>query len=64
MRIVVERNRCAGMSICESLDPERFVVDADGKVVVQQENLDDEAAIAIARDAVESCPTKALTIID
>jgi ferredoxin len=52
------------MALCEGLDPDRFEVQADGKVLVQRDELEDGAAIELVRDAVESCPTQALRILD
>jgi len=63
MSVVVDRTKCGGMGICEGLDPERFQVQADGKVQVMQEDIEDDAAREIVQDAVDSCPTGALRIV-
>ncbi|HWI30545.1 MAG TPA: ferredoxin [Microbacterium sp.] len=62
LRILVDRGRCTGIGICESLDPDRFEVDDDGSLVVHDDTVADadrEATIA----AVESCPARALTLV-
>lgn len=64
MKVLADHTKCQGMALCEGLDPDRFEVQADGKVLVRQESLDDEAAIELVRDAVASCPTRALRILD
>ncbi len=63
LRIVVDRNRCTGIGICESLDPDRFEVDDDGTLIVHDDRVADadrEAATA----AVSGCPASALSLIE
>jgi ferredoxin len=64
VRIVVDRTTCAGIGICEGIDPERFEVRADGKVQVLKDHIEDDAALEIAEDAVTRCPTQSLRIED
>ena len=64
MRIVVNRATCAGIGICEAIDPERFEVQADGKTHVLKGDLEDDEALEVARDAVARCPTQSLQIVD
>ena len=64
MRIVVNRTTCAGIGICEGIDPERFEVQADGKTHVLKGDLEDDEALEFARDAVARCPTQSLQIVD
>jgi ferredoxin len=64
MRIVVNRTTCAGIGICEGIDPERFEVQADGKTHVLKGDLEDDEALEVARDAVARCPTQSLQIVD
>ena len=64
MRIVVNRTTCAGIGICEGIDPERFEVQADGKTHVLKGDLEDNEALEVARDAVARCPTQSLQIVD
>jgi len=61
MRIIVDRDRCTGLGMCEAEAPDLFEVQDDGSMVVlddapspdQQESI--EAACA-------ACPTGALTL--
>jgi ferredoxin len=64
VRIVVNRATCAGIGICEAIDPERFEVQADGKTHVLKDDLEDDEALEVARDAVARCPTQSLQIVD
>ena len=64
MRIVVDRTKCAGIGICEGIDPERFQVQADGKTQVLKTDLENDEALEVARQAVQMCPTESLSIVD
>ena len=63
MRITVDRARCIGSGICESLASEFFEVGDDGELVLLQENFD-EGDQADVEEAVRSCPTMALSVGD
>jgi ferredoxin len=52
-KIVVDGDRCTGLGMCEVQD--------DGVVRVLVESVDDER-VALAKKAVESCPTRALKL--
>ncbi|MBK1787308.1 ferredoxin [Prauserella cavernicola] len=60
MRITVDRNKCTGLGICESLAPDVFEINDDGELVLTAEvpdgQLDDVEA------AVSGCPTEALRL--
>jgi ferredoxin len=58
LRVHVDRDRCQGTGSCAFHAPGRFDVGDDVKVVV----LDGPASDAELRAAVESCPTRALTL--
>lgn len=58
MRIVVDRTRCTGMGICESIDPEHFDTGDDGVLTVRRDRADTLAALA----AVASCPASSLSL--
>ncbi len=62
-RARVDRTRCLGTGGCEALAPEVFEVGDDGVValLVAEVGPGDEDAV---RDAVDSCPTLALTLED
>lgn len=61
MKIIVDRSKCTGLGICESLAPDVFEVNDDGDlelttdVVPDGEMEDVEAAVA-------GCPTEALRL--
>jgi ferredoxin len=60
-RLQVDRERCVGSGTCEALAPDLFEVGDDGVVhVLRAPSSDgDEAAV---RDAVQACPTGALSL--
>ena len=62
-RVEVDRERCVGSGSCEMLAPEVFEVGDDGVVAVLRplSGPDDRA---LAEDAVQACPTRALSLID
>ena len=61
MRIVVDRTKCTGLGICESVAPDVFEVDESGDLVLLQEEITEEMC-AIVQDAVAGCPTFALRL--
>ncbi|HEX3705048.1 MAG TPA: ferredoxin [Mycobacteriales bacterium] len=62
MRIVVDRTKCSGLGICESLAPDHFEVNDDGIVMLLDENVNDDQRRLI-EDAVAACPTFALSLV-
>ncbi len=60
MRIVVDRGRCSGMGICESIAPEHFEVGDDGVMRLLRE----EGDTLDARSAVGSCPAGSLRLVE
>lgn len=61
MKISVDRTKCTGLGICESLAPDHFEMGEDGDLallddVVTDSTLDDVEA------AIEGCPTEALRL--
>ncbi|MTD55609.1 ferredoxin [Amycolatopsis sp. RM579] len=63
MRIDVDRRRCTGIGICESLVPERFEVDDDGTLIVHDDLVTPDIRDGI-EDAVRSCPASALSLTE
>lgn len=63
MDIILDRTKCTGLGICESLAPEVFEVDDEGALVLKSatvpvgQETDVEAAVA-------GCPTEALVLRD
>ena len=62
-RVVVDRERCVGSGACEALAVDVFEVDDDGVLVVLREEPAEEE-LPDVRDAVQACPTRALTLAD
>jgi len=63
MKITVDRVKCTGLGICESLAPNVFEVDDDGDLVLLTETVSDEDLEGV-REAVAGCPTEALRLIE
>lgn len=59
MRIVVDRGRCVGMGICESVAPDRFEIGDDGVMLLHHEQVDTLDALV----AVRSCPASSLSLV-
>ena len=62
-RVQVDRDRCVGSGVCESLAPEVFEVDDDGALVVHRPE-PDAAQLDDVRDAVQQCPARALALAE
>lgn len=62
-RVQVDRERCVGSGVCESLAPEVFEVDDDGLLMVHREEPGDDQLDDV-RDAVQQCPTRALALTE
>ncbi|MGV0790182.1 ferredoxin [Mycolicibacterium sp. XJ1819] len=58
MKITVDRTKCSAIGLCEMTAPDVFQVDDDGKLHIA----DISAMTDAVRDAVDSCPTAALSI--
>ena len=61
MRIDVDRTRCAGIGICESLSPKHFEVDDGGDLVLLEPDVGHDD-LSDVREAIEGCPTQALSL--
>ena len=62
-RIDVDRERCVGSGTCEMLAPDLFEVGDDGIVAVLRQE-PDGTDVDAAEDAVQACPTQALSLVD
>ena len=62
MKIVVDRDKCTGLGICESLSPKYFEVNDAGDLVLMSEHAD-EADLGELEEAVAGCPTEALRLV-
>ena len=60
-RIVVDYDKCTGLGICESIAPDVFEVDDDGSLLILEEK-PDESRRGELQEAVDGCPTGALSI--
>lgn len=63
MKIVVDRNRCTGTGICESIADTYFQVGDDAALCVLHEEVQPPHRGKI-EEAVRSCPTRALSLRD
>lgn len=61
MKVILDRTKCTGLGICESLAPEFFEVNDDGELEVLKDDIGPEELAAV-EEAVAGCPTEALSI--
>ncbi len=62
MKIVVDRDKCEGLGMCESMAHEFFELDDDDVMHVLDENPGEEHRKLLS-SAVNSCPVLALTLV-
>jgi ferredoxin len=60
--IVVDRTRCTGIGICESIAEEYFEVGDDGALILHSETFTEQDR-ATVEEAVRACPAKALKLV-
>lgn len=61
-RIEVDRGRCTGIGICESLRDDRFEVGDDGTLILHDDSVT-ETEKSEFENIVLSCPASALKLI-
>ena len=61
MKIIVDRSKCTGLGICESLAPEHFEVDDSGALVLLDAHVTSETLTGV-EEAIAGCPTEALRL--
>ena len=61
-RIEVDRERCVGSGTCEMLAPDLFEVGDDGIVTALRAE-PDAGDVDAAEEAVQACPTQALSLL-
>jgi ferredoxin len=61
MKVVVNFAKCTGLGICESVSPEYFEVNDDGKLELLKDDISDDELQSV-EEAVSGCPTEALRI--
>ena len=59
VNIIIDKDKCIGCGTCVSLAPKSFKIGKDGKSEAINPAKDDEATI---KNAVDSCPTNAISI--
>jgi len=61
MFVILDREKCTGLGICESISPEHFEIDDDGRLVVLKDEFGEDER-ELLEEGVRSCPTAALRI--
>jgi ferredoxin len=61
MDVILDREKCTGLGICESVAPDHFEIDDDGELVVLRAEVRDGER-ALLEEAVRACPTGALRL--
>ncbi|GGN19944.1 ferredoxin [Streptomyces fuscichromogenes] len=61
MKITVDRSKCTGLGICESLSPDVFEVDDAGELVLKTDTVP-AGILSDVQEAVAGCPTEALRL--
>lgn len=63
MRVVVDNGKCTGLGLCEAAAPDVFEIQDDGSLKLLVEYPAEEQRTAL-EEAVASCPTEALRIVE
>ena len=63
MRVVVDRDKCTGLGMCEAEAPELFELQNDGSLVILNDQ-PSESQGPEAEAAADACPTEALSIVE
>ena len=63
MKVCIDYTKCTGIAMCESLDPDIFEVGEDGQSHVHEDALSEDKR-ALVDEAVQACPTGAISVID
>ena len=61
MRVSVDRTKCQGVGMCESIRPDVFELDDDGELILHEDVVAPDARDDLEQ-AVEACPTEALRL--
>ncbi|MEE2033025.1 ferredoxin [Rhodococcus chondri] len=61
MKVIVDRTKCTGLGVCESLAPYFFEVNESGELELLKEDVAADE-LATVEEAIASCPTAALHI--
>jgi ferredoxin len=60
MKVVVDRSKCVSLGVCETIS-EVFELDEDSELVIHEDRVPGSGLDEL-REAVQSCPVKALTL--
>lgn len=60
-RVLLDRDRCTGLGLCEALAEHIFQIQSDGTLAVVDQDIESGDVDAV-RQACESCPTEALRL--
>jgi ferredoxin len=63
MKVVHNKQLCEAHGVCTAVDPDRFELDDNDELMVHDDTVSD-ADLAKVRDAVDSCPRQALSLVD
>lgn len=61
MKVVVDYAKCTGLGICESVAPDFFEVNDEGKLEQLKQDISEDELQSV-EEAVAGCPTGALRI--
>ncbi|HEX3786233.1 MAG TPA: ferredoxin [Pseudonocardiaceae bacterium] len=61
MKIIVDRGRCTGLGMCESVAPEVFEVNDEGELELANDTVPD-GQLVLLEQAVACCPNEALRL--
>jgi len=63
VKVIVDRAKCTGIGICESLAPAHFEVNESGELVLLKQDVAPDE-VQVIDEAVGGCPTEALRLAD
>lgn len=63
MKLVLDENKCSSLGMCESVAPEVFEVGEEGGLTILNPTPPEDQR-ELMEEAVEACPTGALSIED
>lgn len=62
MKIEIDRGKCVGLGICESISPKYFELGDDVVLTIHLREAED-AELSEVQEAVRGCPTAALRLV-
>jgi ferredoxin len=63
MKVVVDRDKCVSLGICEGLAPNIFLLNDDGELEVDESTPVSSEELERVRSAVSGCPVNALRLM-